>query len=232
MTELGYPLEWFVESIDAYLTCGICCNVLRDPLATECGHVYCTICIQSWIEIYGVCPERCGEVDVESLRRVDYLDKKISCLHTLCKYYKAGCKVSIQFFEKESHERQCRYAKKSIFKVSSFSLFKESSSSSQPDSEECRHYRSKSDRARHHRNYRTKNISPSPDTQSNQGHKRSKSIGFGSTQKLNGLKTRSPSCATVHSLPKPMVSICVLRLVVEAWASVNIHLLKSSLTRL
>ena len=208
-----------MESIDAYLTCGICGMVMRSPRATKCGHVFCRQCLHTWIESYGVCPERCGEIEVESLRRAQLIDKQISCLLTSCKYYKAGCKALIQLSEKESHEKKCRYVKKLVLKSRSFSFFNIGSSSlSQPEPSlhPSHHHRSKSHRSKRRafasdsdsERDKVSTIHHHPVGLNQQLHKRSKSLGLGSSSKITGLKKRSPSCATVHTprIAKPMVS--------------------------
>ena len=216
MTDSGYPLEWFVESLDAYLICGICGQVLRDPRATECGHVFCHRCLSLWIDEYGICPARCGEVELESLRRAAHISKKISCLLTRCRYTKAGCKAILQLSDKESHERKCHYAKKVVGKTRSFPFFNFGTASlSQPD-EPSRHHH-------HHQHHsRSKSVHRSQLVRSSasdgekdrrstlQGsqllkHKRSHSLGIGGIRLLS---KKAPSLSVVNQpkIPKPMVS--------------------------
>ena len=105
----GHPLEWFVEPIDDYLKCGICGKVLHDPRATLCGHVFCLECIKPWIERFGICPDRCGEVEEDQLRKAVHIEKRISGLLVRCKNYSAGCPIQILLADKRRHEKICRY---------------------------------------------------------------------------------------------------------------------------
>lgn len=105
----GYPLEWFSEPLDNSLKCGICTKILREPWVTPCGHVYCSLCLIPWLESYGVCPQRCREVEVYSLRRRLQLDKFISGLFTYCKNKRAGCSEQVPLIEKHLHEKSCPY---------------------------------------------------------------------------------------------------------------------------
>lgn len=109
MADGGYPTGWFVEPIDDYLKCGICGQVLKDPRATQCGHVFCSRCLSSWIDNYGICPNRCGEVEVETTRRALHIEKRISGLFVVCKNQRLGCAVQVQLIDKESHEKSCPY---------------------------------------------------------------------------------------------------------------------------
>lgn len=107
----GYPLQWFVDcqSVDDYLKCGICGNVLKDPRATQCGHVFCLSCLLGWIDAYGICPQRCGEVEADQMKRALHIEKRISGLLTLCKYQQYGCNVQVPLADKVVHESTCPY---------------------------------------------------------------------------------------------------------------------------
>lgn len=104
----GYPPDWFAEPVDDYLKCGICSKVLRSPRVTTCGHVYCKQCILPWIEQYGVCPNRCGELDSRQLSKAVHFEKRIiSGLLTKCKYSDFGCRAQIPLADKHRHEKSC-----------------------------------------------------------------------------------------------------------------------------
>ena len=107
MSEGGYPLDWFCELLDESLKCGICCKVLREPRVTPCGHIYCSPCLTPWLDSYGVCPKRCEEVEVDSLRTRIQLDAYISGLYTHCKNKRAGCTEQVPLIEKHLHENIC-----------------------------------------------------------------------------------------------------------------------------
>lgn len=105
----GYPLEWFADVIAERFKCGICSQVLRDPTITKCGHIYCARCISSWAGYYGVCPERCGTVELDSLICPLELSIIISGLSVRCKNRPEGCKAQIKLAEKPLHEQICPF---------------------------------------------------------------------------------------------------------------------------
>ena len=105
----GYPVQWFIGDIDESLKCGICSHVLRDPTVTKCGHIYCGRCIVSWAGYYGVCPERCMEVDIDSLQSLTHMELFISGLLVHCKNRPAGCRLQIKLAEKHQHDLVCPY---------------------------------------------------------------------------------------------------------------------------
>lgn len=108
----GFPLDWFCELPSSDVICEICGKVLNSPRATGCGHSFCQRCLEFWIEYYGICPKRCGEIDLESLKKESRLEKKVMSLLVTCKYSRNGCKVQITLAEKQKHEMKCSYKPK------------------------------------------------------------------------------------------------------------------------
>ena len=109
--EGGYPLEWFAGVVQERFKCGICHQVLREAVATSCGHIYCSGCLSWWIRHYGVCPLRCRELETDSLKRVVQMDRLISGLAVHCKNRAAGCGVVVCLAEKHLHETtNCAHA--------------------------------------------------------------------------------------------------------------------------
>ena len=107
----GYPLEWFAKPVADRFKCGICKQVIRDPAVTPCGHIYCSQCISTWAKHYGVCPERCREVETNSLRCPLNIGKLISGLTVHCKNRPAGCRIQTKLAEKSQHEQICSYSR-------------------------------------------------------------------------------------------------------------------------
>lgn len=105
----GYSLESFVEPVDETLICRICRKVLNSPRRTPCGHVFCLSCLSSWIEYYGVCPNRCGDVEFIELTHPVDIEKRVFGLLKQCKYFNIGCKKQGKLSEIEQHEKVCTY---------------------------------------------------------------------------------------------------------------------------
>ena len=106
----GFPLDWFTESVDEKLICEICGKVLQNPRATPCcSNVFCLHCLDFWIDYYGVCPKRCGEIEVAGLLKNPAVEKSIQSLEVHCNYNKRGCKAKMTLVEKQKHEKKCPY---------------------------------------------------------------------------------------------------------------------------
>jgi hypothetical protein len=108
----GYPLDWFKETVESDLICEICGKVLHVPRATPCGHIFCLRCVEFWIEYYGICPKRCGEIDVDGLSKDPQVEKRIMELPVHCKYNTYGCEAKVALADKQKHEKKCTYKSK------------------------------------------------------------------------------------------------------------------------
>lgn len=175
MSGSGYPPEWFCESPDSSILCMICNRVLREPRVTPCGHIFCYLCISYWLERYGVCPRRCREVDIDSLRLKVQLEKFISGLYTHCKNKRAGCVEQVRLADKHLHEKQCHYRKRSGKPVSR-SISSSSSAGAQKDS----------------------SVVSIPATAKRRGHKRTQSS-------VSAYSSGSPSCVGFAAQRSPSV---------------------------
>ena len=54
---MGYDTERFVEAVKEGLLCGICRDVLEEPLQSPCEHAFCAACIRAWLVAQRTCPE-------------------------------------------------------------------------------------------------------------------------------------------------------------------------------
>ena len=69
---MGYSITRFVASVDANLLCSICSAVLEDPVLTPCGHSFCLLCLETWLEHSGAssCPECRGAIGSDETRPI------------------------------------------------------------------------------------------------------------------------------------------------------------------
>ena len=57
---MGFSRELFLDLPPTGHICGLCSNVLEQPLRMPCGRVYCNSCINKSLQENGRCPaERC-----------------------------------------------------------------------------------------------------------------------------------------------------------------------------
>lgn len=109
----GYPADWFTDTVPPKLLCEICGKVLQCPRQTRCcSNSFCLHCLEFWIEYYGICPKRCGEIDRDSLGKDTATEKAVLALTTRCKYQVYGCPTSPQLANKTKHEKKCSFRSK------------------------------------------------------------------------------------------------------------------------
>ncbi|XP_023336810.1 E3 ubiquitin-protein ligase Siah2 isoform X2 [Eurytemora carolleeae] len=91
------------DDIKHSLECPVCARIALPPVM-QCrnGHVTCNACrvkVQS-------CP-MCREIDID-IRNL-FAEKAITYMSIPCEYRSFGCRIEINFKDKEMHERQCRF---------------------------------------------------------------------------------------------------------------------------
>ena len=112
----GYPLDWFMLTPTQNFICEICGKVLNCPKSTSCcGNSFCSRCLDFWSDYYGICPKRCGEIELDSLRKENKLEKIIQSLPVHCQYSTSsggGCSAKITLADKPKHEKRCPHKPK------------------------------------------------------------------------------------------------------------------------
>ena len=90
LSESGYPSECFIDEIDEDFICGICREVLRDPLNLEtCPHLLCRKCTQGVKN--KVCPKCRLSFQTSSLASIPFIQQKIINMKIKCVYHENGC---------------------------------------------------------------------------------------------------------------------------------------------
>lgn len=124
---MGWDIGRFVEDVDDEFKCSICLNVLETPVHGPCGHVFCSSCINTWLEsnsrtpsalitqrrritVSGTCPvdrkplckDELGEAAIP-FRNI------ISRLKIKCDFESFGCKAIITLGSIKDHVRTCNF---------------------------------------------------------------------------------------------------------------------------
>lgn len=97
------PVLVLPDDLKLNLECPVCSRITLPPIM-QCrnGHVTCNTCrlkVQS-------CP-LCRETDID-IRNM-FAEKAITYMSIPCEFVQFGCKVEVQYRDKESHERVCKY---------------------------------------------------------------------------------------------------------------------------
>ena len=109
MVSAGYPISLFLDLIDRRHTCRLCRSVLRGPVCTPCGHVFCFGCLRNWLARNGLCPLGCSAMDIKELRASTKIEQEISRLFVKCSNWKVGCTEIMQLSDLPKHLFDCNY---------------------------------------------------------------------------------------------------------------------------
>ena len=124
---MGLDVNRFAEEVDEELKCAICLNVLEEPMNGPCGHVFCRICIYTWIEsgqtsrgtrsdrvrleyAHGTCPVDRKSMFREELREAAIPLKGIlSKLKIKCDFVEYGCQKIVTVGSLKDHIKSCNF---------------------------------------------------------------------------------------------------------------------------
>lgn len=106
---MGFALERFAEAVDPAFTCGLCGQVLDEPVCAPCGHVYCASCLLPWAAQRRRCPLQCQPLAPGELRPVLPLRSLIQQLRVQCDYRARGCGHTVRLRELAAHVERCAF---------------------------------------------------------------------------------------------------------------------------
>ncbi|XP_053214798.1 RING finger protein 151-like [Panonychus citri] len=59
----------FKEKPNEEFVCAICFGVFNNPVADDCGHIYCAECLFDWFKVKDTCPISCSKIRKETIRK-------------------------------------------------------------------------------------------------------------------------------------------------------------------
>lgn len=96
-----YSFARFVSDIPGELLCGVCSEVVTDPLlCTHCDHLFCSHCLEAWER---GCPNKCAEADFTKAPRI--ITRILEDLKVKCEGN--GCEYVGRLADMQMHEQQC-----------------------------------------------------------------------------------------------------------------------------
>ena len=110
--ETGFEDERFQHPVGHTFHCGICLNVLKDPVM--CGqneHLFCRGCVTPHLMYSETCPSCMQPLTVESLREAPRtVTNLLSELKIACDYAGRGCEDFVELGNLERHVADCGFA--------------------------------------------------------------------------------------------------------------------------
>lgn len=108
---MGFSLDDVVEGQEAHVaeyTCAICFGLVDAPLLTMCHHVFCTACLQDWVDTKPCCPTcnleldpRHGAGDLKLASPIAW--RVLSRLRVRCPLHKQDCQWVGEYSELMAH---------------------------------------------------------------------------------------------------------------------------------
>ncbi len=93
---MGFELERFVSEIDDEYLCAICTLVLENPVQSDCEHIFCSKCINEWLDSDLSCPVERKILQPENLKPVPrYFRNMMDKLEIKCIYGKRISEIFI-----------------------------------------------------------------------------------------------------------------------------------------
>jgi len=114
---MGYDLDRFEQQVDEEFICPICCMVLEDTVEAPCQHVFCSGCINQWLDRESNCPS-CRERVVQSDLRPGprSLRNLLGKLEIKCDFGREGCRRTVKLEHLAAHIRECDYNPRKMVK--------------------------------------------------------------------------------------------------------------------
>ncbi|CAB3979961.1 E3 ubiquitin- ligase NRDP1 [Paramuricea clavata] len=110
--DTGWEDELFQHPVGHTLHCGICLNVLKDPVSCRHNeHLFCRGCITIHLMNFQTCPSCMEPLTVESLRQAPRtVTNLLSELKIRCQFFDRGCGQFVELGDLERHVTDCGFA--------------------------------------------------------------------------------------------------------------------------
>ena len=110
--DTGYEDELFQHPVGHTLHCGICLNVLKDPVSCQHNeHLFCRACITVHLMNSQTCPSCIQPLTVQSLSQAPRaVTNMLSELKIRCQFFDRGCGQFVELQNLERHVTDCGFA--------------------------------------------------------------------------------------------------------------------------
>ena len=105
-----YDVDKFNPTPDPDLVCCICTCILDEPLVSPCQHVFCKVCIHTWLERKKTCPTCRTRLVKDDLHPVLPLVRNmLNRLTMMCDYRQNGCEKVLHMEQFDAHIKDCQF---------------------------------------------------------------------------------------------------------------------------
>ena len=90
--------------------CAVCHCVLHEPRMCVCRHIFCKVCIETWLNRSSTCPSCRSHATLRQLQVAPPLVVNVLNGLTMdCEYKEKGCDITISMEKFPSHVTSCEY---------------------------------------------------------------------------------------------------------------------------
>lgn len=105
-----YEVDKFDPPPDPDLICCICHSVLDTPRISPCNHVFCKLCIETWLKRQDTCPTcRDTTLDFDLRPVIPMVQNVLNRLNMICDYRINGCDKKVMLEHYLNHIENCDY---------------------------------------------------------------------------------------------------------------------------
>ena len=104
-----------LSQIPKALQCSICANIFNIPVRLHCGHVFCKVCIDKWVQGHNTCCPF-DRIKFKKLKKKIYLsdnlvEKILNDFKVYCCFRNKGCKEILLKEKMKKHKKKCDFSK-------------------------------------------------------------------------------------------------------------------------
>jgi E3 ubiquitin-protein ligase NRDP1 len=107
---MGLDENRFNSEVDEEFRCSICRDIIEDPIATQCEHVFCKLCINKWLQKDFSCPVDRKPLNNSQLCEPNRFFRNFYLkLELKCEFESNGCKKFCKIEDLFNHQKKCKY---------------------------------------------------------------------------------------------------------------------------
>ena len=99
---MGIDTDRFEGSVQESLICPLCSKVLEDPIVSECGHTFCSTCLQK----KKTCAKCNIKITIDNTQVPTELVEKLGKLSIHCTHHSEGCTTVVSLEELQKHNAE------------------------------------------------------------------------------------------------------------------------------
>jgi hypothetical protein len=107
---MGLDENRFIGGVDEDFRCSICRDIIEDPIASYCEHIFCKLCINEWLQKESSCPVDRKSLKVHHLCEPNRFFRNFYLkLELKCEFESNGCEKVCKIENLFCHQNSCQF---------------------------------------------------------------------------------------------------------------------------